>query len=532
VCSEPVCPPGQLTEQGLASITRLGLSVSAFAVLRLFFVFTVTIVYATVSLLIFRAKRHDNVAIYVALVMLTFGAFLSDYTDVLRDVQPQFADLVDILPGLALIAFTILCYVFPDGHFFPRWTILAAWGWILAPVILIIFTVYDAFDAAAGPVGIALLFLLATCIIAPIQRYRKLSSRTQRQQLKWVLFGLTQLLITLLVVVELLPMIFPALDVTGTLPNILSNIFQMISVILFPITVGIALLRYRLWNVNMVINRTLVYVPLTSILTVIYTTSLAVSQRLFVTATGEMPQAVAIFTTIVLTTTFSPIKSALQGYVDRNFKEAPEKLKELDALGEHVAQVVQALDHPSLAQRVVETIVRAHHAGGAALYLATTGQVSAHSTPSRTTPSRITGGRQMQLVYATPNWNGPNLNGEEGEVSILLARHGEVYGRLLLGQPCDREDYTLDEIEEIRTATLPIVANMVKLQLIQDALAASDMLQLQREPENSETGDGDVREPDPSEIDPCELEASEIKHLEAEDHSAAQDHSAVQSGVE
>lgn len=444
VCTEPDCARGRLTEEGLASLHRLGISLPAFAVIQLVVIFAIAAIYATVSLLIFRAKRHDNIALYVALVLLLFGAFISDYVDVLRTVQPAFTDLIDVLPGLTLIAFAILCYVFPDGRFVPRWTRWAAIGWIAAPVFLTVAMVYDQFETYSGPMTVVLLSLLLTCIIAPIYRYRRLSSRTQRQQLKWVLFGLAQLLSMLLIAVELLPLVFPVLDLTGSLPNIVSFFLQSISVMIFPITIGIALLRYRLWNVDLVINRTLVYVPLTSILTVIYTTTLALSQRLFVTATGEQSQAVAIFTTIVLTTTFSPIKNALQSYVDKNFKEAPGNLKELKEIDKQLAQVVLALDEKSLARRVIETIVRAHSAKGAALYLRE--------------------GQNMGLVYATPDWVWV-----EGEVSILLADEEMVYGRLLLGQRSDRDDYTLDEIESIRENVLPIARNIARLNAAQDA---------------------------------------------------------------
>jgi hypothetical protein len=446
VCTEPIsaCPDGQLTPEGVASLKALGISISAFAVLQLFLTLAMAAIYAMVSLLIFRAKYNDTFALYTSLVLLLYGAFLSNYVQVMREVQPWFADLIDLMPGLTLIAFAILCYIFPDGHFVPRWTRWAAWGWIVAPVVLIIATVGDVYDAIIGPVSVILLGLLASCIIAPILRYRKLSSRTQRQQLKWVLFGLAQLLCTLLIGVELLPRIFPVLDVAGTLPNLVATVVESLSVMLFPVTVGIALLRYRLWNVDLVINRTLVYVPLTSILTVIYSTSMAVSQRLFTTATGEQSQAVAIFTTIILTTTFTPIKNALQSYVDKNFKEAPGNLKELKELNSQVSQVVQALDHKSLAQRVVETIVQAHNAKGAALYFCQ--------------------GQQMVLAHATPEWVWV-----EGEVSILLSEAEAVYGRLLLGQRSDRDDYTLDEIEEIRQTTLPIVRNMHRLAAIQSS---------------------------------------------------------------
>jgi hypothetical protein len=169
---------------------------------------------------------------------------------------------------------------------------------------------------------------------------------------------------------------------------------------------------------------------------------MAVSQRIFVTATGEQSQAVAIFTTIILTTTFTPIKNALQAYVDRNFKEAPGNLKELKELNKQVNHVVQTLDPRLLAQRMVEIVVSAHHAQGAALYLPQAGK--------------------MELAHATPQWRE-----DERELSILLVEEGVVYGRLLLGQRDNREDYTLEEVEEIRATAVPIVRNMHKLAMIQ-----------------------------------------------------------------
>lgn len=455
VCTEPVCLDTQLTPVGMANLERLGISTSTFALVQLLIIYGLAAIYATVSVLIFRAKRNDTVALYTALILLLYGTFVTTFVDIFRMVQPWLTDLFDLLPGLTLIGFAILSYIFPDGRFVPGWTRWAAWGWVLAPAILVFGVVFDFYEQAFFPVSVLLLLLMLSCIIAPVYRYRRLSTYRQRQQLKWVLFGWAQLLTTLLIGVELLPHFFPLMDVVGTLPNMISFCLQVISIAILPITIGIALLRHRLWNVDLVINRTLVYVPLTSILTVIYSTSMAVSQRLFATATGEQSQAVAIFTTIVLTSTFSPIRNALQSYVDKNFKEAPGNLRELKEINSQLSHVIQALDHKALAQRVVETIVKVHRAKGAALYLHDHGK--------------------MSLAYATPDWVWA-----DGEVSILLyddpqdgAGGGEMtgericYGRLLLGQRTDRDDYLLSELTEIRQGTLPIARNICKLLAIQ-----------------------------------------------------------------
>jgi hypothetical protein len=170
---------------------------------------------------------------------------------------------------------------------------------------------------------------------------------------------------------------------------------------------------------------------------------MAISQRVFIDATGQQSQAVAIFTTILLTTTFSPIKNALQSYVDKNFKEADGNLKELKELDKQVNQVVLALDHKSLAQRVVDAVVKANNAKGAALYLRE--------------------GEKMTLAYATLHWVW-----EEGEFSILFVEDGTNMGRLLMGQRRDREDFTLDEVEDIYKSVLPIIRNMHRLIALRD----------------------------------------------------------------
>jgi hypothetical protein len=460
VCNGAECLSAQLDSVELERLTSLGISLHDYAVFQILQIITIAIISATVATIILYARPHEPFALFVSLVLLLFGVYFNEYAEILRNVNPALSDLVMMLPGITLLAFAILCYLFPDGHFIPGWTRWAAWAWIATPVVLIIAELGGFYDAAYGLIALAVLTLFATCLIAPIYRYRKLASRTQRQQLKWALFGIIQLVTVILVLVELLPFLIPDLNEIGTLPNIISSLIQTASLMIFPITLGIALLRYRLWDVDMILNRTLVYVPLTSILTVIYSTSMAVSQRLFITATGEQPQAVAIFTTIVLTTTFSPIKNSLQSYVDKHFKEAPSRLKELKVLDKQVTQVIESLDPHLLAQRVVETIVSAHRAQGAALYL----KEDLDATDSR----------EMILAYATPDWIW-----EEGEVSILLYDENNagdrlLLGRLLLGRSRDRDDYTLEECDTIRTAMLPVIRNIHRLRNLSETHTMSE----------------------------------------------------------
>src|SRR5690606_25456886 len=152
---------------------------------------------------------------------------------------------------------------------------------------------------------------------------------------------------------EILPRLAPAVKGEGSLADVVVTLLNFISLAALPVMMGMAVLRYRLWAVDILINRTLVYVRLTSLLTVIYTTSISFSQKLFATVAGDQSPAVAIFTTIILTTTFTPLKNTLQGWVDHYFKEPPDRLKGLKDLEKRLFQVVDVLDRRSVARQVV-----------------------------------------------------------------------------------------------------------------------------------------------------------------------------------
>jgi hypothetical protein len=90
-----------------------------------------------------------------------------------------------------------------------------------------------------------------------------------------------------------------------------------------PVAAAVAILRHRLYDIDLILNRALVYIPLTAILGGLYTAGVALSQRLFVTITGDRSDAAIVITTLVMAGLFTPIRNWLQGFVDRRFKPAP-----------------------------------------------------------------------------------------------------------------------------------------------------------------------------------------------------------------
>jgi hypothetical protein len=412
VCMEELCYADQLRPAGVEALQALGLSVQFYAIYELFINTLAMLIFGGTAVIIFYSRPNEPMALFVAITLMLFGVFVPENIDTLGMLHPNMPWFVDLMRSICWTSFVLLYYLFPDGKFTPRWTRWAALVWVLMQLVpLIVGRGGLDWGLVAGLIELfAYVALLVLCIVAQVIRYRRSANDTQRQQTKWVLFGFIQAVLTVIFFVELTILIFPAAEVAGSLPNLAVSMIQLVSLSLVPISIGFAIMRFRLWEIDLIINRTLVYIPLTSILAVLYATTLSVSQRVFTTATGEQSQGVAVITTIVLTTTFTPIRTRLQSFVDRHFKEPPDRMKDLRQLEEQVRYVVETLDRQEVGRRLVAYATFALDAQSGALYV---GQ-----------------GAEQKLVHASEKWNP-----EESQLSLILTADEETYGQLLLHIP-------------------------------------------------------------------------------------------------
>src|SRR4029079_11502580 len=143
-----------------------------------------------------------------------------------------------------------------------------------------------------------------------------------------------------------------------------------LAVLLLPITTGFSILRYRLWDIDIIINRTLVYVPLTGILAGVYSASVKVFQTFFETILGTKGDVAVVMTTLVLVATFTPVKDAIQRLVDRRFKAPPNPAEELRILLRDMRLYVEMNQPEQIARRVLSDIVKAFQAESGAIYIA------------------------------------------------------------------------------------------------------------------------------------------------------------------
>ena len=222
-----------------------------------------------------------------------------------------------IVAYLGPVAFAIFLYLFPDGRFIPRWTrwLVACWlGWGLVGASLS----GSAIDPNASRFG-RLLFggLVASIIYALVYRYRRVSGPVERQQTKWVAVSVALMVVALLCS-SLLWSAVPSLqggpiDILG-IGSVMPLAF---SLILLSFTV--AILRYRLWDVDVVIRRTLIYGALTAALVALYLGSVALLQRLLSPLLGRDNQLAVVASTLAIAALFQPLRHRIQAMIDRRF---------------------------------------------------------------------------------------------------------------------------------------------------------------------------------------------------------------------
>ncbi len=167
---------------------------------------------------------------------------------------------------LGQVSFLTFFYLFPSGRFVPRWT---RWCAFLYAVYWVAWLSFLGGLASGAPGGLFLLFLL-TAVIAQVYRYRSVSTRAERQQTIWVVFGFA-LAILLFIFTRLIFLLLPSdLNNSRMWNGLVGGGSVYLAFMLIPIFIGIAIFRAQLFDIDLVIKRTLVYGLLTAFVIGIY----------------------------------------------------------------------------------------------------------------------------------------------------------------------------------------------------------------------------------------------------------------------
>jgi signal transduction histidine kinase len=360
VCAGVRCAYGQLSPDSVQTLDDLGLSTGHFAIFSLVLVVASALVWFGVGVVIFWrtwGRSNDWFALLVALLLV-----LSSPGSTIRALggspwEWQWSVRFVFFLGKVLAA--LFLSLFPDGRFVPRWTRWLVVIWIPLMGFLSLFTDLPFSAKIGSPFLVSLIVLVIGLILvflgAQFYRYRYISGTVERQQIKWVVFGVAVgYLVTILFALPVL--LFPSqLADTGSLyfGAVLATVLNVFP-LLVPISIGIAILRYRLWDIDVLINRTLVYGTLTACVVALYV--------LVVGSLGTLLQAqgnfiVSLLATGLVAILFQPLRERLQRVVNRlMYGERDDPYAVLSRLGERLEAT---LAPEAMLPTIVETVAQA-----------------------------------------------------------------------------------------------------------------------------------------------------------------------------
>jgi putative effector of murein hydrolase LrgA (UPF0299 family) len=264
-----------------------------------------------------------------------------------------------------LCVFTALGFflvTFPDGHFVPRWS------WLL----VVLWLVQAIFNEIPGPYNVnswppllntaQVLLTFGGSLGVLIYRYVRVFSSSRRQQAKWLLFGFGGVF-ALVILYVLIGNLVPGLGAPDSPYQLANGTLSTLVFLFVPLSVGIAILRARLWDIDVIIRRTLVYSTLTVILALLYVGLVIGLESLVRLFTGQVSQSpvIIVASTLAIAALFQPLRRRIQSVIDRRFYrrkyDAAKTLEafsatlrnevDLDQLREHLITVVQETMQPA-----------------------------------------------------------------------------------------------------------------------------------------------------------------------------------------
>jgi hypothetical protein len=260
--------------------------------------------------------------------------------------------------------------------------------------------------------NLATLAALVLCVLSLVVRYRRADSIVAAQ-IRW------------LVLVAVLAIACLGLSLLPLPSESLNDAFFGLGLVLvacMPIAIGIAITRYRLYDIDRLINRTLVYGSLTAILAGVFTAGVGLAQRLFVAVTHETSDAAVVGATLVVATLYAPLRKRLEAIVDRGFKYDARQFGPYRA---EIAALLGLVEPARAATRLARETYAELRAAGVAVV-----------------------DREDRVLATAGVWPQPV------SVRLPVGRGPERFGTLLVGPRSDGRAYEAPDIEDLADLAL------------------------------------------------------------------------------
>jgi len=358
--------PGPSVSGYTVSYFHLYLQVGSYLTLTIVLASLASLVWIAAGLVIVWRKSDDRMGLLAAFGLIMYGLALSPQLylmNVLSGMHALWRWSVVFEGLLGWGSLGLVLILFPNGRFVPRWT-----RWVV--LVFVVFLVAwglpsnSPFSTVQWPylfTWLTLGFFLAP-ISVQLYRYWHPSSLIEQQQTRLVVFAIViSMLADVGFASSLVRTALAQLGLTGSAYAFMSTGLYSLTLYLFPLTIGIAVLRYRLWDIDILINRTLVYGTLTVSLALIYV-GLVISLQALLRGIISQDNSVAIvISTLAIAALFQPLRYRIQRVIDRRFYRSKydaakivaafsatlRQEVDLDQLREHLVAVVEETMQPA-----------------------------------------------------------------------------------------------------------------------------------------------------------------------------------------
>jgi PAS domain S-box-containing protein len=308
-----------------AALSEQGFSFPNYAVYQASFDIVIELAFITIAIVIFWRRSGDWLAIFVSITMVLVGTAMTYSIYALESSQPAWSLPVRLIQSLGPGALLILLYLFPDGRFVPRITFAPAIAWGLWTILWPFFPKTLLNPNRWPPTLFVIVFLgwLVTGVFAQIYRYVRVSTAVQKQQTKWIVFGTTASVLGFFLIIYMLTSALPPIPqskLTVFFYQWIRTPAYTLVLILAPLSIGISILRYRLWDIDVIIHRSLVYGILTVFLGGLYFLLVRLLTIGAQAITRTSDSSLAVFTaTLSIALAAAPLRRRVQTTIDRTF---------------------------------------------------------------------------------------------------------------------------------------------------------------------------------------------------------------------
>jgi hypothetical protein len=417
--------------------------------------------FAAVALIIFWRKTADWMAMAVSCALLLYGVSTTISFLLLLHSPSPFSFPAKFVEVLSTASVPILAYVFPDGRFVPRWTRRLAIVWAALAVAALFIPAADPDNWPKVLWALLFLFGLGSGLYAQVFRYRSVSAPEQRQQTKWVVLGFAIAILGFTAIVVLL-FALPLLAPVGLNPLAFAMATKAafyLSQLCVPLCIAFSILRYRLWDIDVLVNRTLVYSILIATLGFVFIVTTYVSERMVESLLGENSFVTSLGSAVLVAYLVDPVKKRTEHFVDRRFYRDSSEIRA--AFAEITHEVRGMSDTSSLSQVLVGGVESILQVAPSDVYLREVDGSFAHASHGHAAPvqepvvppdpaslDRLENGRVVMLAKTHPYAllvpiTLPASSGK-GQASRLV-------GILALGSRLSGQGYSREEIAMLLT---------------------------------------------------------------------------------